>query len=130
MEEVGAALRPLVMQTSDFLTSRVVVLSDFLREVVAVLLQAVSGIQFGVLRAVRDTGEVANTKVNPSRPTTGSVGRLYFVFTHEVDFPSSLRVVVNGSNLLQVLTRDLGASLVFNEDIVPVSRVVFVVWPL
>ena len=100
MEEVGVALAPLVVQLRGFFTTRVVTLGDFFREIVAVLLQTVSGVQVGFLGTVRDRREVTDAEVNTSRLVTGSAGSLNFVFADEVQFPSPLRLVVDGTNLL------------------------------
>jgi hypothetical protein len=64
VEEVGAAFRPLLVQSSGPFTTRVIALGDFFREVVTVLLQAVSGVQVGVLGTVRDCREVADSEVD------------------------------------------------------------------
>ena len=87
----------------------------------------VAGLQVGFLGAVRNRREVTDTEVDASSLITRGVGGFNFVFAHEVQFPPLLRLAVDGPNLLQVLDRDFGASFVFNEDVVPVSRVVFVV---
>jgi len=129
VEEVGAALRPLVVQSSCSFTTRVVAFSNFFREVVAVLLQAVAGVQVGFLGAVCDGGEVADAEVNTRRLVAGSGGRLDLVFTDEVQFPSSLCLVVDSSGLLQVLDCDAGSSFVFDEDVFPCFRVFLVVRP-
>ena len=44
-----------------------------------------------------------------------------------MQFPSFFRGVVDGTNLLNVLDSNVGSSLVFDEDVLPVSGVVFVV---
>ena len=127
MEKVGTAFRPLLVQPSGPFTTRVIALGDFLREVVAILFEAVSGVQLGFLRTVCHSGEVTDAEVNTRCFVTGCVRSLDFVFADEVEFPSLRRLVVDGSNLLQVLDGDAGGRLVLNEDVVPVSRVVFVV---
>ena len=100
VEEVGSALRPLVVQPSSPFATRVVALGDFFREVVAVLFQTVSGVQVGFPGAVRDSREVTDTKVDTCCLVTGSVGSLNFVFADEVQFPPTFRLVVDGTNLL------------------------------
>ena len=119
MEEVGAAFRPLVMQSSGPFATRVVALGDFFREVVPVLFEAVAGVQVSFLGAVRDSGEVADAQVDTCRLLAGCGGCLDFVFADEMQFPSSLRLVVDGANLLQVLNRDTRARLVLDEDVLP-----------
>ncbi|ERG96043.1 MAG: hypothetical protein J07HQW2_02510 [Haloquadratum walsbyi J07HQW2] len=64
--ELGAALRPLGVKTSGFLSARVIAFDGFLQEIVAVpvLFQTIPGVQIGILRAVRDGREVTNAEVN------------------------------------------------------------------
>jgi len=52
VDGVGSALRPLLVQASDFRSTSVVAVSDLFREVVPVLVQAVTGVEVGVLGAV------------------------------------------------------------------------------
>ena len=127
VEEVGATLRPLVMKPGSPVATAVIACGDFLREVVAILLQVVARIQVGVLGTVCDSGEVADTEVNTSRFVTGGSGCLNVMFADEVEFPSPRRLVVDGANLLQVLDGDPGACFVFDEDVLPCLRVFFVI---
>ncbi|ERG91678.1 MAG: hypothetical protein J07HQW1_01712, partial [Haloquadratum walsbyi J07HQW1] len=46
------------MESRGFFTTRVITLFDFFREVVAILFEAVAGVEVGFLGTVRDGGEV------------------------------------------------------------------------
>jgi len=127
VEEMRAALRPFLVQTSGILPTRVVAVGDFFREVVAVLFQAVAGVEVGFLGAVCDGGEVTDAEVNTRRLVAGGVGRLDFVFADEVKFPSPLRFVVDGANLLQILDLYAGTGFVFDKDVFPRFRVFLVI---
>ncbi|GAB3680574.1 hypothetical protein GCM10028857_03480 [Salinarchaeum chitinilyticum] len=83
------------------------------------MFQPVAGVQVGVLGTVRDGNEVADTKVDARRLVAGSGGRFDFVFADEVKFPSSLCLVVDCANLLDVLDGGAWAGLVFDEDVLP-----------
>ncbi len=85
IEEVGATLRPLCVESRDLVAPRVVAVGDFFREVVPVLLQAISGIQLGVFGAVRDGGEVTDTEVDARRLGTGCGWCLDFVLADEME---------------------------------------------
>jgi hypothetical protein len=126
VEEVGAAFRPLFMQTSRTVTTRVVALGDFFREVIPVLLQPVAGVQLRVFSAVGDGGEVTDTKVDTCCLLAGSRGCLNLVVADEVQLPPLFLLVIDGANLLEVLDRDIGSGFVFDEDVVSLPRIVFV----
>ena len=119
MEEVGAAFRPLRVETSGPFAVRIVTLGDFFREVIPVLFEAVSGVQVGLFGTVCDGGEVTDTKVNACCLVTGCSGCLNFVFADEMQFPASFRFVVDSPDLLQILNRNTGASFVFDKDVLP-----------
>ena len=127
VEEVGSTFRPLSVESSSFFTTRVVTFSDFFREVIAVLFEAIAGVQVGLLGAVRDGSEVADTEVNTRCFVAGCGGCLDFVFTDEVDFPPLFPLVVDRSDLLQVLDGDARACLVFDKDVFPCFRVFLVI---
>jgi len=84
VEEVGSTLRPRVVRAGDPFTTRVVAFGDFFREVIAVLFQAVAGVEVGVLSAVRDRREVTDTEVDTRRLVTGGVRSLNLVFPDEM----------------------------------------------
>ena len=88
------------MESSGFFPIGVITIVDFLREVVAILLQAISGVQVDLFGTVRDCRKVTDTEVNTRRVFTGSVGCLHFMLTHKVEFPSPPYLVVDGSDLL------------------------------
>jgi len=88
------------MKSRGPVATRVVALGDLFREVVPVLLQAVAGVQVGVLSTICDGGKVTYAEVNTCCLVAGRVRRLDFVFTDEVEFPSLLLLVVDGANLL------------------------------
>ena len=88
------------MESSGFFPIGVITVGDFLREVVAILIQAISRVQVGLFGTVRDCRKVTDTEVNTRRLFTGSVGCLHFMLTHNVEFPSPLYLVVDGSDLL------------------------------
>ena len=100
MEEVGAAFRPLVMQSSGPFATRVVALGDFFREVVPVLFEAVAGVQIGVFGAVGDGSEVADTEIDTRRFVAGCGGHLDFVFADEMQLPPFIRLMIDRANLL------------------------------
>ena len=127
VEEVSSALRPLRVQTSGPFPARIVAVGDLLREVIPVLFEAIPGVQVGLLGAVRNSGEVADSEVNACRLVTGSSRCLDFVFADEVEFPASFRLVVDYTDLLQVLNRYAGARFVFDKDVFPRFRVFLVV---
>lgn len=127
VEKVGSALRPLRMESSSPVTTRVITLGDFFREVVAVLFQAVAGVEVGFLGAVRDSGEVTDTEVDTSSLGAGRGGCLDFVLADEVKFPPLFRPIVDCSNLLEVLDGDTGCGFVLNKDVFPRFRVLFVI---
>ena len=81
------------------------------------MLQAVARVQVGFFGAVRDSSEVADAKIDACCLLAGSGGCLDFVFVDEVEFPATLRVVVDGTNLLQVLNLYTGACLVLDKDV-------------
>jgi len=55
VEEVGSTLRPLPVATSGPFSTRGITRGDFFREVVAILLQSVAGVEVGFLGAVHDS---------------------------------------------------------------------------
>lgn len=112
--KVRAALTPRVMQACCPLSARVVARGDFLREVVAVLFEAVAEVKIGVLGAVGDSGNVTDTETDPSGFGAGRVGRLDLVVADEVEILPVLHRVIDGPDLLQVLDRNAGARLVFD----------------
>ena len=115
------------MESRGFFTTRVITLFDFFREVVAVLFEAVAGVEVGFLGAVRNSGEVTDTEVNTRCFGAGRSGCLDFVFADEVEFPSSPFVVVDYSDLLEVLDGDAGCGFVLNKDVFPRFLVLFVI---
>ena len=100
VQKVGSALRPLRMESSGFFTTRVVTLGNFLREVVAILFEAIAGVEVGFLGAVRDGGEVTDTEIDTSSLGAGCVGSFDFVLADEVKFPPLFGLVVDCSDLL------------------------------
>ena len=127
VEKVSAAFRPLVVESRGSFATAVVALSNLFREVVAVLLQAVAGVQVGVFGAIGDSGEVANAEVDARRLGSGSVGCLNLVLADEVYLPSLFRLVVDGADLLQVIDLDAGTGFVFDKDVLPRFWVFFVI---
>lgn len=72
---------------------------DLLREVVAILFQAIAGVEVGFFGAVRNGGEVADTEVDTCCLVAGCGGRLDFVLVDEMQFPSLLRLVVENGGM-------------------------------
>jgi hypothetical protein len=97
---VGTALRPLLVKASGFVANRIVSVGDFFRKVVPILLQAVAGVQLGVLAALCDGSKVIDTEVDTGCFVAGGVERLDLAFANEVQFPLLFLVVVDGSDLL------------------------------
>jgi len=127
MEEVSAALRPLVVQSGCPFATGVVTLGDLFREVVPVLFQSVAGVQVGFLGTVCDCRKVADTEVDARCFVAGCGRRLDFVFADEMEFPSLLRRVVDGPDLLEVLDFYAGPSFVLDKHVLPRFRVFFVI---
>ena len=76
------------------------------------MFQPVAGVQVGILGAVSDGSEVTDAEVDTCRLIPGGSGRFNAIFTDEVDFPPLRRVVVDGTNLLEVLNHDTGTGFV------------------
>ena len=127
MEEVRATLRPFVVETDCLISARIITLGDLFREVVAILFQAVAGVQVGLLGTVRHRSEVTNPEVDTSCFLAGCVGRLNLFDVDEVEFPPALLPVVDGTNLLQVLDGDAGAGFVLDKDVLLRFRVFLVI---
>ncbi len=104
-------------------------MSDFFREAVPVLFQAVTGVEIGVLNAARYDGEVADAEVNVDSRCLGIGGirRVNFVLTDKVEFLLFLRAIVDGTDLLQIFDSDTEACLVFDENVFPRLRVFFMI---
>ena len=84
------------------------------REVVLVLFQHVSGVQFGVTVIVGDGEVVLDTEVNTCRVVAGSILDGDFDLTDEVELPAV--AVPHGSYLLDVLHGYVGSRFVLTED--------------
>ena len=90
VEDACTAFRQRVVQSSGPVATAVVAFGNLFREVVPVLLQAISGVEVGVLGAVCDGGEVVDFEVDTRCFIAGSVGALDFVFADEVVPPAFL----------------------------------------
>jgi hypothetical protein len=90
VEKVGTAVTPRRMESGRSLTICVVALANLLWEVVAVLFQAVAGVQVGFVGTVGDSGKIADAKINSSGFITGWGWCFDLIFTDDVKFPATL----------------------------------------
>ncbi|KOX93315.1 hypothetical protein AMR74_16400 [Halorubrum tropicale] len=118
------------MQSSGPIATRVVALCDLFREVVAVLLQAVAGVEVSFFRAVRDRGNVTDPEIDASCFLAGRVRCFHLFGADEMEFPPTLLSVVDSTNLLQVLDGDAGRGFVLDKDVLPRFRVFLVIGTL
>ena len=127
---MGAALRPLLVQSRGSFAIRIVAFADFFREVVPILFQTVAGVQVGFLGAVRDRREVTDAEVYTCCLIAGCGGRVDLVFADKMQLPSLLCFVVDGPDLLQILDCNTGTGFVLDKDVFPCFRVFLMICTL